>query len=85
MRRTDTVAASYFKVKLTLLYDGTNWIKAESEKVYWGNPTPDDITFTVATDGANQNALVLSYSSPLMLGNFDVNFSKIFIQTRENI
>jgi len=85
MRRTDTVAASYFNVKLTLLYDGTNWSKAESEKVYWGNPTPDNITFSVATDTGDNNALVLNYSSPLMGGNFDVNFSKIFIQTRENI
>ena len=85
MRRTDTIAASYFKVKLIFIWDGIQWQKAESEKVYFGNPNPDNITFNVGTDNPDNNALILSYSTPTMPNIYDTTFSKIFIQTRENI
>ena len=85
MRKSNTVADSYYKLALTIIWDGVNWIKGESEKVFFGNPTPDNITYSVFTDTADNNALIVRYSTPLMAGTYDAAFSKVFIHTRKNI
>jgi len=85
MRKSSTVADSYYKVTLTIIWNGTQWVKAESEKVFFGNPTPDNITYTLSTDVPDNNALVIGYNTTTMAGAYDAAFSKVFIHVRKNI
>ena len=81
MRKSSTVADSYFKLTITCIWNGTAWIKNESSKTYFPG-APDDITFTINTDGGNQNALILGYTTPALAGAYDAAFSKVFISFR---
>ena len=81
MRKSSTVADTYFKLTITCIWNGASWIKNESSKTYFPG-APDDITFTINTDGANNNALILGYSTPTLSGVYDAAFSKVFLSIR---
>jgi len=81
MRKSSTVADTYFKLTITCIWNGASWIKNESSKTYFPG-APDDITFTINTDGANNNALILGYSTPTLAGIYDAAFSKVFLSIR---
>ena len=80
MRRTSTVAAAYFKLVITLIWDGVAWIKAETDKAYFPG-TADAITYTVSTEVVT-NRCIVSYTTPLLAGVYDSAFSRMVISFR---
>jgi hypothetical protein len=83
MRRSDTVPARFYKLSITIAWDGTAWVKNESGKSYFPG-TADDIRFNIATEAVT-NKMLLTYTTPDMAGVYDAAFSKMCLSIRETI
>ena len=83
MRSSSTVPAAFYKVTLTLVWDGTQWVKNESSKNYFPG-TPDNITFGISTEAITNKCLV-TYTTPLLAGVYDAAFSKMTMNIRSMI
>ena len=78
-RMADNVAY-FYKLTITLVWDGFKWIKSEANKSHFPGSIIDDIKFFINT--LPDSSGVLSYNTPNLLGVYDPVFSRLVASTR---